>query len=114
VITVDGDRALYQEEVPLEYATTGGLGSAGHRFLVDLEYGPDHDGVDPFDVTVPRVSENDVEHAMDSSYLHPVVRHYRDGVLAATHHLAENLENEWDVPEVHRQPLAAFVKTCLD
>jgi len=114
VITVDGEGARYQEEVPLEYATDGSLGPARHRFVVDLEYGPDHDDVDPFDVTVPRVTENDVEHAMDSSYLHPVVRHYRDGVLEGTHHLAENLENEWDIPAVHQQPLAAFVKACLD
>ncbi|MGC5566241.1 NAD(P)-binding domain-containing protein [Streptomyces sp. FR-108] len=114
VITVDADRGTHQEEVPLAYVADGGLGPAAHRFVVDLEYGADHDGVDPFDVTVPRVTENDVEHAMDSSYLHPVVRHYRDGVLSATHHLAENLENEWDVPEVHQQPLAAFVKACLD
>ncbi len=113
VVGVAGDQASYQEEVPLAYATDGGLGPAAHRFVVDLEYGPDHDGVDPFDVTVPRVTENDVEHASDSSYLHPVVRYYRDGVLADTHHLAENLENEWDVPAVHQQPLAAFVKECL-
>ncbi|CAM5682953.1 Pyridine nucleotide-disulfide oxidoreductase OS=Streptomyces fumanus OX=67302 GN=GCM10018772_20800 PE=4 SV=1 [Streptomyces fumanus] len=43
-----------------------------------------------------------------------MVRHYRDGVLDATHHLAENLENDWDLPAVHRQPLTAFVKECLD
>ncbi|MFG3252525.1 NAD(P)-binding domain-containing protein [Streptomyces sp. NPDC048172] len=114
VIDVDGGQARYQEEVPLEYATGGGLGPAAHRFVVDLEYGVGHDHVDPFDVTVPRVTENDVEHAMDSSYLHPVVRYYRDGLLTGTHHLAENLENEWDIPAVHQQPLAAFVKESLD
>ncbi|BCL33316.1 NAD(P)-binding domain-containing protein [Streptomyces aurantiacus] len=113
VVAVDGDQALYQEEVPLTYAVDGGLSPAAHRFVVDLEYGPDHEGIDPFDATVPRVTENDAEHAMDSSYLHPVVRHYRHGVLTGTHHLAENLENEWDIPAVHQQPLAAFVKTCL-
>ncbi|MFF5158189.1 NAD(P)-binding domain-containing protein [Streptomyces sp. NPDC000348] len=113
VVTVHDDRALYQEEVPLDYVTDGGLGPAAHRFVVDLEYGPDHDHVDPFDVTVPRVRENDPEHAVDSTYLHPVVRHYREGDLAGTHHLAENLENDWDIPAVHRQPLAAFVKSCL-
>ncbi|MFE7816227.1 NAD(P)-binding domain-containing protein [Streptomyces sp. NPDC057433] len=113
VVTVHDDRTLYQEEVPLGYVTDGGLGPAAHRFVVDLEYGPDHDHVDPFDVTVPRVCENDPEHAVDSTYLHPVVRHYRDGDLAGTHHLAENLENDWDIPAVHRQPLAAFVKSCL-
>jgi hypothetical protein len=99
--------------VPLYHVADGGLGPARDRFVVDLEYGPDHDHGDPFDVTVPRVRENDPEHAMDSTYLHPVVRHYRDGALAGTHHLAENLENDWDIPAVHRQPLAAFVKSCL-
>ncbi|HWU08187.1 MAG TPA: FAD-dependent oxidoreductase [Streptomyces sp.] len=113
VVGVDGGQALYQEEVPLDYVTDGGLGPAAHRFVVDLEYGPNHDHVDPFDVTVPRVVENDVDHAMDSVYLHPVVRHYRDGVLAGTHHLAENLENDWDIPAVHQQPLTAFVRACL-
>jgi thioredoxin reductase len=113
VVGVDGARALYQEEVPLDYVTDGGLGSATHRFVADLEYGPDHDHTDPFDITVPRVIENDVEHAMDSTYLHPVVRHYRDGVLAGTHHLAENLENDWDIPGAHQQPLTEFVKASL-
>ncbi|MFD7711933.1 NAD(P)-binding domain-containing protein [Streptomyces sp. NPDC059786] len=113
VVEVDGDRATYREEVPLAYIADGHLGPAAHRFVVDLEYGPDHDHVDPFDATVERVAENDAEHAMDSTYLHPVVRHYRDGVLAGTHHLAENLENDWDIPAVHQQPLSAFVKSCL-
>ncbi|MCZ9343371.1 pyridine nucleotide-disulfide oxidoreductase, partial [Streptomyces sp. TRM76130] len=114
VVTVDGDQARYQEEVPLDLVTDGGLGAAAHRFVVDLEYGSGHDDVDPFDISVPRVVENDVEHAADSVYLHPVVRHYRDGVLDGTHHLAENLENDWDIPAVHQQPLTAFVKACLD
>jgi phytoene dehydrogenase-like protein len=69
--------------------------------------------VDPFDITIPRVAENDAVNAHDASYLHPVVRHYRDGALAATHHLAENLENHWDLPAAHQQPLTAFVKECL-
>jgi thioredoxin reductase len=114
VVTVDGNQARYQEEVPLAHVTDGGLGAAAHRFTVDLEYGPGHDDVDPFDISVPRVVENDVEHAADSVYLHPVVRHYRDGVLDGTHHLAENLENDWDIPAVHQQPLTAYLKACLD
>lgn len=113
VVGVDGDHAVYQEEVPLDYVTDGGLGPAPHRFVVDLEYGPEHDQTDPFDVGVPRVLENDVDHAADSTYLHPVVRHYRDGVLAGTHHLAENLENEWSLTTVHRQPLTTFVGESL-
>ncbi|MFD5827033.1 NAD(P)-binding domain-containing protein [Lentzea sp. NPDC060358] len=113
VVTVDGENARYEEEVPVSYVADGGLGPGEHRFVATLEYGPDHDTVDPFDITVPRVAENDAVNAADASYLHPVVRYYRHGVLAATHHLAENLENDWDLPDVHHQPLGAFVKECL-
>ncbi|MBP2335808.1 thioredoxin reductase [Saccharothrix coeruleofusca] len=113
VVTVDDSTALYQEEVPTAYIADGGLGDAEHRFVTTLEYGPDHDSVDPFDISVPRVAENDAANAHDASYLHPVVRYYRHGALAGTHHLAENLENEWNLPSVHQQPLAVFVKGCL-
>ncbi len=113
VVTVDGGTARYEEEVPVAYVHDGGLGPAEHRFVATLEYGPHHDTVDPFDIDIPRVAENDATHAADASYLHPVIRHYRDGEPAATHHLAENLENHWDLPAVHQQPLVAFVKECL-
>jgi thioredoxin reductase len=112
-VGVNGGEAVHHEEVPLAYVADGGLGPAEHRFVVDLEYGAGHDAHDPFDIAVPRVAENDVEHAGQSTYLHPVVRHYRDGVLDGTHHMAENLENDWDIPAVHRRPLAAFVAACL-
>ncbi len=82
-------------------------------FLVTLEYGPDHDQIDPFDITVPRPAENDANAAHDASYLHPVVRVLRDGQVVAVHHLAENLENTWDLPTVHQQPLEVFVKGIL-
>ncbi|MEV1239435.1 NAD(P)-binding domain-containing protein [Nonomuraea sp. NPDC050022] len=113
VVTVDGDTALYQEEVPVAYAADGGLGRARHRFVVTLEYGKDHDAVDPFDISIRRVVENDVANAHDANYLHPVVRHYREGTPTGVHHLAENLENQWNLPAVHQQPLAVFVKECL-
>ncbi|MEU7888959.1 NAD(P)-binding domain-containing protein [Microbispora bryophytorum] len=113
VVSVAGATALYQEEVPVAYVADCGLGHSPHTFVVTLEYGVDHDAVDPFDISIPRVAENDAAHAHDASYLHPVVRHYRDGAPAGVHHLAENLENEWNLSEVHQQPLAVFVKECL-
>jgi hypothetical protein len=36
------------------------------------------------------------------------VRHHLPGRPVAAHHLTENLENEWDSPEVHVEPLRAF------
>jgi thioredoxin reductase len=113
VITVSGDAADYHEEVPVAYLRDGGLGAEPFAFVTTLEYGPDHDAVDPFDISVPRIAENDPAAAHDASYLHPVVRAYRGGELVAVHHLAENLENHWNLPTVHQQPLAVFVKDFL-
>jgi len=98
------------------YLVDGGLGAVGHdvgAFVVTLEYGPDHDKVDPFDVTIPRVPENDPSAADRAAYLHPVVRLHRGGVVVDELHLAENLENEWDLPDVHLAPLTAFVARHL-
>jgi thioredoxin reductase len=110
ILGADG-AACYLEEVPVDFVRDGGLsGLAGPAdvLVITLEYGPDHDKVDPFDITVARVAQDDAERAFDASYLHPVVRLYRDGGLVAAHHMAENLENEWDRP-AHRDPLVAFL-----
>jgi hypothetical protein len=37
----------------------------------------------------------------------------RGGKVVAEHHLAENLENHWNLPTVHQQPLAVFIKGVL-
>jgi thioredoxin reductase len=113
VITVDcaeteATGALYHEEMPVAY-----IDRDGPAFVVTLEYGPDHDKVDPFDITVGRIAQDTVGQAHDAAYLHPVVRFRRDGAVVATHHLAENLENRWDRPEVHVRPLEEFVSRCL-
>ncbi|MBF9133209.1 NAD(P)-binding domain-containing protein [Plantactinospora sp. S1510] len=113
VVTVAGDAAYHHEEVPVAYLTDGGLGPEPSCFVVTLEYGPGHDQVDPFDITVPRIAENDASAAHRASYLHPVVRAHHGGRVVAEHHLAENLENHWNLPSVHQQPLAVFVKGVL-
>ncbi|MEV4756461.1 NAD(P)-binding domain-containing protein [Micromonospora sp. NPDC049559] len=118
VVTVAGTDARYHEEVPVEYFAGTGLAAADHpvehAFVVTLEYGPDHDRVDPFDISVGRIAQDVVGQAHDAAYLHPVVRYHRDGRVLAVHHLAENLENRWDRPDVHRAPLVAFLDRCLD
>jgi hypothetical protein len=111
-VVLAGDaKATYLEEMPVAYF--GETRRKGTAFAVTLEYGPDHDQVDPFDISVPRIAENDAAAAQDASYLHPVVRAYRDGALIGTHHLAENLENQWNLPAVHQQPLELFLKNVL-
>jgi thioredoxin reductase len=117
VVTVAGQAARYHDEVPVDYFVRFGLSTDDHEvtdaFAVTLEYGPDHDKVDPFDVSVRRVAQDTAGQAHDAAYLHPVVRHHRDGAVAGVHHLAENLDNRWDKPDVHRAPLVAFLARCL-
>jgi thioredoxin reductase len=113
VVTVAGADARYHDEVPVDYFAAAGLGAVDHAFVITLEYGPEHDQVDPFDITVSRVAQDTVGQAHDAAYLHPVVRYHRGGEVVATHHLAENLENRWDRPDVHVAPLAAFLGRCL-
>ncbi|XVV08471.1 NAD(P)-binding domain-containing protein [Actinoplanes sp. CA-131856] len=112
IVTVEGASATYREEVPVGYFKDGGVGT-GPAFVVTLEYGPDHDKVDPFDISVSRIAQDTPGQAHDAAYLHPVVRFYRDGELTGEHHLAENLENRWDRPDVHVAPLAGFVERSL-
>ncbi|WP_320772909.1 NAD(P)-binding domain-containing protein [Streptomyces sp. CRN 30] len=106
----------YAEEVPVRHVPDavreGDFGKVDAHAVITLEYGADHDRVDPFDVTAGRKSQQDVQ-GLDGRYLHPVVRWYRGGELVSEHHLTENLENEWDSEEVHRAPLRAFLTDHL-
>lgn len=106
VVKQDG-AAEYLEELPVDYVHQSDWGGAKSYFTITLEYGEGHDQVDPFDVTVGRVSQSDTKHSQEARYLHPVVRHYSGRMLAAEHHVTENLENDWTGP-VHRQPLQDF------
>jgi thioredoxin reductase len=107
VIVLDGrGGARYLEELPVDLEGPP-IGHDGH-FTITLEYGPDHDKVDPFDITVGRIRQSDAGRAHEGHYLHPVVRHHRTGAPPAVHHVTENLENEWTSPEIHVEPLRAF------
>jgi isopentenyl diphosphate isomerase/L-lactate dehydrogenase-like FMN-dependent dehydrogenase len=106
VVGLDG-RARYYEELPVDYVLSGDLGAAECCFTITLEYGPGHDLVDPFDISVGRIAQDDAERSHEGRYLHPVVRQHSRGTLVAEHHVAENLENEWTGP-AHREPLRAF------
>ncbi|MEU4540505.1 NAD(P)-binding domain-containing protein [Streptosporangium sp. NPDC023825] len=107
VVVLDGHGgARYLEELPVDLEGPP-IGDGGH-FTITLEYGPEHDKVDPFDVGVGRIRQNDAERAAEGHYLHPVVRHHRAGAPPAVHHVTENLENEWTSPETHVEPLRAF------
>jgi thioredoxin reductase len=106
VVNADGC-AHYFEELPVDYVHDGEFGTANCYFTITLEYGRDHDKVDPFDISVGRIAQDDAKHSHDARYLHAVVRFYRGNELMAEHHVAENLENDWTGP-AHRDPLIEF------
>jgi thioredoxin reductase len=113
LIVVDADGgARYYEELPVDYVHDSDLGTSDCYFTITLEYGPDHDKVDPFDISLARIAQDDPEHSHDARYLHPVVRLCRRNKIVAEHHVAENLENEWTGP-AHRTPLNDFFARCI-
>ncbi|MEV6236026.1 NAD(P)-binding domain-containing protein [Lentzea sp. NPDC051838] len=107
------DGVRYVEEVPVahlhEAVARGDFGEVSEYLAVTLEYGADHDKVNPFDITAGRTSQEDTS-GLDGRYLHPVVRRFRGGSLVDEHHLTENLENEWDSEAVHIAPLRAYLR----
>jgi thioredoxin reductase len=107
LVVVEADGARYYEELPLDYVHAS---PPELYFTITLEYGPNHDSVDPFDISVGRIAQTDSERAAEGRYLHPVVRCHRRGELVAEHHVTENLENEWTGPG-HRLPLKEFFAT---
>jgi hypothetical protein len=64
----------------------------------------------PFNVS--RIARENVKRAEDSNFLHPIVRHYRDGKLLAEHHTIEDLAAEWREAE-HIEPLLEFLSKQL-
>ena len=99
--------ARYFEELPVDYVHNSDFGTAECYFTITLEYGPDHDKVDPFDISVGRIAQDDATRSHDARYLHPVVRRFHRNELVAEHHVAENLENDW-TGTAHRDPLTDF------
>jgi len=108
LIVVSPEGAEYYDELPVAYVHELFNAPASY-FVITLEYGPDHDRFDPFDISVGRIAQNDAARSSMGRYLHPVMRHYRRGELLSEHHVTENLENEWTDPITHREPLRAFL-----
>ncbi len=112
IVVAPDQGAAYYEELPIAYVHRSDFGAEESYFTISLEYGPDHDQFDPFDISVSRIAQDDAEHSYQGRYLHPVVRFFRRGELLAEHHVAENLENEWTGP-AHRDPLGAFFARAI-
>jgi thioredoxin reductase len=105
--------ARYFEEIPLGYLETFLGDSISDVLVVTLEYGPDHHTTNPFGPRSPEPTGREHDHARPDCYLHPTVRHYRGGDLVSVHHVRDSLENDWDDPELHLDPLRHYLESEL-
>ncbi len=100
----------YYEALPVDYAHDFPIADQSEYFTITLEYGFGEDD-DPF--RSERVAHTDAKNAADSTFLHPIVRHYRGGQMVEECHLVENLEANWNDPELHVRPLFEFCSRKL-
>ncbi|MWD27559.1 NAD(P)-binding protein [Aquicoccus sp. SCR17] len=91
VIRLSGEGAGRRwQDVPMAWALEpGGPAATGACLTVTLEFGDF--GINP--MHVKRRHEASGEHV--DPFIHPVVRHYVDGALQATTHLADHLDADW-------------------
>jgi hypothetical protein len=106
LLVVDGDQVCFYKELPVDLAQDQRFGSSRDRYVLTLEFGP----VDGDIFAIEREPEADAAHK--STFLHPIVRHYRDGQLVDTLHLLEDLHADWS-KQVHIDPLKAFLAQHL-
>lgn len=108
VVVIDDQtaQARYYRQVRRDHVEHCGIGRSAHYYVVTLEYGP-HKG-DPFAIERDPAPEA----AREAFYLHPIIRRYERGALVAEHHINDDLENEWVLPE-YVEPARAFFRAQL-
>lgn len=100
----------YYQNIPVDYINEGKLGKFEDYYLLTLEYGADHDKLNPFNVN--RIERHDADRANQSQFLHPVIRHFSKSKLVSEHHIIEDLAAEWLEAE-HIEPLIKYLEIEL-
>lgn len=108
VIVIDEKErsARLYSNVRKDYIPTSFLAEEEHYYVISLEYGK-FEG-DPF--SVERDPAPDMAH--EAAYLHPIIRRYHGHELVAVHHIQDDLESEWHLPE-YVGPARAFFEAQL-
>jgi thioredoxin reductase len=101
-----GDHAELYPDTPVDYALDHEPWQGRARLVMTLEYGKLPAGADPFNF--PR----DPKDGTTSQFIHPVLRLYVGDAVVDTHHVPEDLENEWDKP-MYADPCAEAVGRML-
>lgn len=74
-----------------------------HYYTVTLAYG--HFRGDPFSIERDPAPEK----AAEAAYLHPIIRRFDHERLVSEHHIQDDLENEWYLPE-YVEPARAYFR----
>lgn len=101
VVDPERDEVRCHHALPRRYVEASAIGQAEHYYTVSLEYG--HFAGDPFAI------DRDPHRPETASYLHPVIRRFRGSELVSTHHVNDELENQWRTPEFV-EPLAQHLE----
>lgn len=107
VMVVQPDTSVrYYEGIPVAYLQKHFVDNDQRCFVLTLEFGSSGMNEDPFRVN--RIRRDNVSKAAASTFLHPAIREYENGVKVSEHHIIEDLEAVWKEPE-HIDPLARYL-----
>lgn len=106
-------KVTYYYELPVEYIHDTFGKELEDYFVVSLEFGKQlfEEADDIF--SMERIRADDVENANRSAFLHPVFRRYSKGEMVSERHLNENLDSEWNWPDVHYGVLRDYLETSF-
>lgn len=112
VIPKPGEAARYYEDMPADYIQDSDFAQHTHYYTVTLEFGVRSRDrtTDPF--AINRIHKNDVDHAAQSDFIHPIIRRFQGNTLIAEHHIIEDLAGEW-LEDEHVEPLLRFLQKQL-
>lgn len=101
-------RVSTTNEVTKLYALDNILQQKNEYFLVSLEFGQVKG--DPFKIN--RIHKTNTKKSKRSTFIHPVIRHYRGKMLLSEHHIIEDLMGFWREEE-HIQPLRSYLNSIV-
>ena len=104
-------KASYIDALPCDYFHEKLCQNEDNYFVITLEYGTRP--FEPFAKDVERINRFDTENAVESDFIHPVIRRYSKGKLIAEKHLIENFHSEFDRKE-HKVALHDFLNAQLE
>ncbi|MAT44680.1 MAG: pyridine nucleotide-disulfide oxidoreductase [Anaerolineaceae bacterium] len=95
VIVIDDENKLAKnyKDIRKDHVPHSFITQYPHYYTVSLEYG--HFEGDPFNVE----RDPDPEKGDQAAYLHPIIRRFNQGKLVNEHHIQDDLESEWSLPE---------------